>query len=253
MGAQESASSAKDVTQEHRDLEGIVAAINRVQAVIEFDLDGTILTANENFTATVGYDLNEIKGQHHRIFCDPEYANSDAYRDFWLRLAMGEPVAGEFRRIGKGGGEIWINASYNPIFNAEGKPFKVVKFATDITERKHAEYINLLKSTGFENSSRAMMTVNRDFVVTEVNGATRELMTKNKAVFAEAWPDFDPSKIVGTCIDQFHKNPAHQRELLSDPKNLPFHTDITIGDFKFALNVGGIFDENKNYVGNILE
>ena len=130
---------ATDITEEKTrtaEQDGKMTAISRSQAMIEFELDGTIITANENFTSTVGYSLDEITGQHHRIFCDKTYAASPEYTAFWQKLANGEFVAGEFKRFGKDGSEIWINASYNPIFNAEGKPFKVVKFATDITEEK---------------------------------------------------------------------------------------------------------------------
>ncbi|MFN3210473.1 MAG: methyl-accepting chemotaxis protein [Roseovarius sp.] len=118
------------------DLEGLTDALHRVQAVIEFDLDGTILTANENFLSALGYTLDEIKGKHHRIFCDKDYVRTDAYRDLWMNLAMGKFEAGEFKRIAKDGSEIWINASYNPILDETGKPVKVVKFATDITGQK---------------------------------------------------------------------------------------------------------------------
>ncbi|WP_424978661.1 methyl-accepting chemotaxis protein [Leisingera sp. S232] len=135
MGANELAAAA-ETSHASGDIQGVVDAINRVQAVIEFELDGTIISANENFLTTVGYSLEEIKGKHHRMFCDPAYAASDEYRDFWLQLAMGEFSAGEYKRFGKGGAEVWINASYNPVFNAEGKPFKVVKFATNITGEK---------------------------------------------------------------------------------------------------------------------
>ncbi|KIC16239.1 PAS domain-containing protein, partial [Leisingera sp. ANG-Vp] len=135
MGAKE-ISETPESLKAGADLQGVVDAINRVQAVIEFELDGTILTANENFLSTVGYSLDEIRGQHHRMFCDPSYAASDEYRDFWMQLAMGEFSAGEYKRFGKRGEEIWINASYNPIFDADGKPVKVVKFATNITEEK---------------------------------------------------------------------------------------------------------------------
>lgn len=231
----------------------LIRAVNRVQAVIEFDLDGTILNANENFLSVTGYAIDEVRGHHHRMFCDPVYARSDEYKDFWMRLAMGEYSAGEYCRYGKDGSEIWINASYNPILGSDGKPYKVVKFATDITEAKRAEAVNLRKTTGFQYSTSAMMTVDRDFVVTEVNQATQELLTSRAEVFASVWPNFDPEHIIGTCIDQFHKNPAHQRKLLSDPANLPFRTDISIGEFKFALNVGGIFDPSGEYVGNMLE
>jgi len=118
-----------------------IEAISRVQAVIEFNLDGTVRQANENFLNTVGYRLDEIVGQHHRMFCDPAMVRSVEYSQFWDRLRAGQYVAAEFQRFGKGGREIWIQASYNPVMDAQGRPVKVVKFATDITERKRAEGI----------------------------------------------------------------------------------------------------------------
>ena len=131
---------ANDITTERNkkaEFQAKFAAISRSQAVIEFELDGTIITANDNFLATVGYTLAEIQGQHHRIFCEPEYASSQEYQEFWERLGNGHFESGEFRRFGKEGQEIWINASYNAVFDANGTPTKVVKFATDITESKN--------------------------------------------------------------------------------------------------------------------
>ncbi|WP_341909507.1 methyl-accepting chemotaxis protein [Ferrovibrio terrae] len=118
------------------DLRAQFDAINKAQAVIEFDLTGKILHANENFLNALGYTLDEVKGQHHSLFVDPAYRASAEYRDFWAKLGRGEYDAGQYRRIGKGGKEIWIQATYNPIFNSSGKPYKVVKFASDITEQK---------------------------------------------------------------------------------------------------------------------
>ncbi|SEQ27957.1 methyl-accepting chemotaxis sensory transducer with Pas/Pac sensor [Devosia sp. YR412] len=135
---------ATDITEQKNqaaDHEAQIAAISRAQAVIEFNLDGTVRQANENFLATVGYRMDEIVGKHHRMFCDPAYAASAEYGQFWDRLRSGEYVAAEFQRFGKGGREVWIQASYNPILDAQGKPVKVIKFATDITERKRAEGI----------------------------------------------------------------------------------------------------------------
>ena len=135
---------ATDITDQRNqaaDHEAQIAAISRAQAVIEFDLDGIVQQANENFLATLGYRMDEIAGKHHRMFCDPAYAGSPDYARFWERLRAGEYVAAEFQRFGKGGKEVWIQASYNPIFDAQGRPVKVVKFATDITERKRAEGI----------------------------------------------------------------------------------------------------------------
>ncbi|OCK62359.1 PAS domain-containing methyl-accepting chemotaxis protein [Bradyrhizobium sp. LMTR 3] len=111
-------------------------AIGRSQAVIEFNLDGTIITANDNFLKTLGYSLGEIRGKHHSMFVDPSQCDSAAYRDFWTALKRGEYQAAEYRRIGKGGKEVWIQATYNPVLDGNGKPCKIVKFATDITARK---------------------------------------------------------------------------------------------------------------------
>lgn len=118
------------------DAQGKIVAIDRAQAVIEFNLDGTIITANQNFLATVGYSLSEIQGRHHSMFVEAQERDGNAYRDFWARLARGEYQAAEYKRVGKGGKEIWILATYNPILNDVGKPFKVVKFATDVTQQK---------------------------------------------------------------------------------------------------------------------
>jgi methyl-accepting chemotaxis protein len=126
----------KAVDHDLDDLLAQVAAIQRSQAVVEFDLDGTILSANENFLKTMGYSLDEIEGRHHEMFCDPAYSQSIEYKRFWQALNRGEFQPGEFRRLGKGGREVWIIASYNPILNEDGKPVKVVKFATDITASK---------------------------------------------------------------------------------------------------------------------
>src|SRR5262245_16848919 len=114
------------------DLEGQVSAIGKSQAVIEFDLDGTIRNANDNFLKTVGYELREIRGQHHRMFVPADVRESAEYRAFWAKLGRGEYDAGEYKRIAKGGREIWLQATYNPIFSG-GKPFKVVKYASDVT------------------------------------------------------------------------------------------------------------------------
>lgn len=115
-----------------------LAAVERVQATIEFTTEGVILNANENFLSVVGYGLSEIKGKHHSMFVDPTYARSPAYAEFWRKLNAGEFVAEEFKRIGKGGKEVWIQASYNPVFDAKGRVAKVVKFATEVTGRVNA-------------------------------------------------------------------------------------------------------------------
>jgi|SRR5579883_424927 methyl-accepting chemotaxis protein len=153
-------------------------AIDRVQAVIEFDLDGIVLNANKAFLDTLGYTLEEVRGKHHRMFCDPVYAASDEYRDFWNKLRRGEYHAGEFRRLSKNRTDVWIQASYNPILNAEGRPVKVVKFATDITAQKqqNAEYQAKVAAIG---RSQAVIEFDLEGNVLSANDAFLELLGYN--------------------------------------------------------------------------
>ncbi len=128
--------SDASIRLQNLDFRAQTTAIGRVQAVIEFNLDGTVITANENFLRALGYSLAEIQGKHHSMFVEASFRDSPNYREFWQKLNRGEFETGEFKRIGKGGREVWILASYNPVFDENGKPFKVVKFATDVTEQK---------------------------------------------------------------------------------------------------------------------
>ena len=116
--------------------DAIVQAISRSQAVIEFTVDGIILTANDLFLNALKYQLAEVQGKHHRIFVEQEDAQSAEYKEFWASLKKGEYQSAEYKRLAKDGSEIWIQASYNPIFDKTGKPYKIVKFATDITAQK---------------------------------------------------------------------------------------------------------------------
>jgi PAS domain S-box-containing protein len=139
------------------EFEAQTAAIHKSQAVIEFNMDGTVITANRNFQDALGYRADEIQGRHHSMFVDSEYAKSAEYRGFWEKLKRGEYQAGQFKRIGKGGKEIWIEASYNPILDAQGCPYKVIKFATDIT--RQTELLSNLKGmidTNFSEIEQAL-------------------------------------------------------------------------------------------------
>ncbi|OYX57895.1 MAG: hypothetical protein B7Y86_05150 [Brevundimonas subvibrioides] len=126
-----------NVTQD-RLREGMLDAINRVQAVVEFDLDGTVRFANENFLSAMGYSLDQVQGRHHSMFLDPAAAASHEYRMFWDKLGRGEYDAGQYKRVTREGREIWIQASYNSVLDRSGKPFKVVEYAIDITEQRLA-------------------------------------------------------------------------------------------------------------------
>jgi methyl-accepting chemotaxis protein len=121
------------------ELDGQLAALHKSQAVIEFDLQGLVLAANQNFLDTMGYEEHEVIGQHHRMFVDSQVSESPEYAQFWQRLGSGIHDAGRYRRIAKDGRDVWLQASYNPIFDRQGRPFKVVKYATDITEQQHRD------------------------------------------------------------------------------------------------------------------
>ena len=162
---------ATDITDKKiRSMEdaGKISAIGRAQAVIEFNLDGTIITANENFLATVGYRLEEIQGKHHSMFVAPAERDSAAYREFWAKLGRGEFQSAEYKRFGKGGKEVWILASYNPILDDTGKPFKVVKFASDITadKLKAANFAGQIEAIG---KSQAVIEFSMDGHVLTAN------------------------------------------------------------------------------------
>jgi methyl-accepting chemotaxis protein len=144
---------ALDVTQTKlraADFEGKVNAMSRSQAIIEFDLKGTILAANEHFLRLMDYSIDEIKGKHHKMFCETSYTMSEAYADFWHKLGRGEYEGGEYKRIGKGGKEVWIQSTYNPIFDLDGKPWKVIKFAYDVTgaKRRNIEFESKVNAIG---------------------------------------------------------------------------------------------------------
>jgi methyl-accepting chemotaxis protein len=129
---------ATDITARmHAELrhESYLNAINRSMAMIEFNMAGEVQTANENFLSTMGYRLDEIRGKHHRMFCTHDEVGSEAYRSFWQRLTRGELFSGRFQRVGKSGRAVWLNATYNPLFDANGRQYGVVKFANDITEQ----------------------------------------------------------------------------------------------------------------------
>lgn len=187
---------ASDITeqkQQQADHAGKITAIGKSQAVIEFDLQGNILTANENFLATLGYTLSEIQGKHHSMFAEPSYAKSADYQNFWNNLRNGNFDSGEYKRLGKNGKEIWIQASYNPIFDLNGNPYKVVKFASDVTEQKikMADFESQIQAIG---KSQAVIEFDMNGIILKANDnflntvgySMAEIQGRHHSMFAES-------------------------------------------------------------------
>ena len=193
------ATDVSDRKLREADFEGQICAISKSQAMIHFALDGTILDANENFLHAMGYTLEEIQGQHHRMFVEPAYAESLEYRQFWEKLRRGEFDSGEYKRIGKDGKEIWILASYNPIFDMNGRLIKVVKFATDITRQKlaDADYRGQIEAIGRTQAvieftlDGKILTANQLFLDT-MGYSHAEVQGKHHSIFVE--PGYAESK-----------------------------------------------------------
>jgi len=176
---------------EYAQLRGMVDAIGRSQAVIEFDLDGVISWANTNFLKVMGYTLQEIQGKHHSMFVEPAFRDSPEYRAFWDALRNGEYRAAQYKRIGKGGKEIWIEASYNPIMDLNGRPWKVVKFATDLTGRKEQ---NLALAKDFETGVKAL--------VQEVSSSAKGMEGTAQSLAASAEETTQKSSTVSSASEE---------------------------------------------------
>ncbi|MSR63059.1 MAG: PAS domain S-box protein [Planctomycetes bacterium] len=260
--------STVSASQELVELRGQAAAISKAQAVIEFKLDGTILTANENFLTTLGYRLDEIQGKHHSMFVEPGYAAGSEYRQFWGDLAAGKFQAAEYKRIGKGGKEVWIQASYNPILDANGKPFKVVKFATDITATKlrNADYQGQLEAISKAQAviefklDGTILTANENFLTT-LGYRLDEIQGKHHSMFVESsyrtsneylqfWGDLAAGKFQAAEYKRIGKgckevwiqasyNPIH------DTNGKPFKV------VKFATDITAAKLRNADYQGQL--
>ena len=189
---------ARDVTQQQlqaADFSGQITAINKVRAVIEFDVDGNILHANNNFLRAVGYSLSEIVGKHHAIFVEPAERASAQYQEFWKRLAAGQYDAGLYRRVKKNGDALWLQANYNPIFDMDGRVFKVVKYATDVSIQTHATQtlqaavggLSEALSTGSASAQQANDLVKATSSIAEQGGVVmQEVVNKMAAINASA-------------------------------------------------------------------
>jgi len=248
----------QDVTQKRADEErllnsqGQIDALNRSQASIEFDPKGYIITANENFCGAMGYELDEIKGKHHSLFVDPEYAKSSEYKEFWERLGKGEFCADQYVRYGKGGKEIWIQASYNPVQDKEGNTFKVVKFAVDVTYLKEEKMRSTRIQTSLDCVSNNVMLADENNDIIYMNDAVKGMLSNAESDLRKDLPKFDVDKVVGSNVDIFHKNPEHQKSML-EKLNSTYRTKIVVGGRTFSLTANPVKGSKGERLGTVVE
>jgi methyl-accepting chemotaxis protein len=306
------ASDVTDQVCQLSDLSGQIDAIAKSQAVIHFTLDGHILGANQNFLEATGYKLEEIVGKHHAMFVDADYRESAEYRQFWAKLGRGEYDSGQYARVAKGGRRLWLQASYNAILDPAGKPIKVVKYASDVTEQVMAAQSlhdsveqtqvvlsaatagDLSRRIGLEGKSGMIrslcegvnglldrieqsrmkdlalaaendrikqgldvvatnvMVADADYNVVYLNDSIRVMLAAAEGDIRKDLPNFSAAKVLGSNIDVFHKNPAYQRGML-DRLSSAHRTSLRIGGRTFNLIVNPIMGANGERLGMVVE
>jgi len=226
----------------------VVDAINRTMARIEFGVDGTIVDANQNLLNVMGYSREEVRGRNHSMFVEEEVRASEEYRHFWEALRRGEFRAGQFRRIAKDGRQVWLQATYSPVFDQRGKPVAVVKLAVDVTEQKLAQDADRATAQRcmqmVENTSVRLILADRTFKIIYMNPASFTALRRLQHLLP-----CPVDEIVGKSIDIFHRQPERQRGIVSDPANLPHRAPIKLGDETLDLSVTALKDADGRYMG----
>jgi len=237
---------ATDITQAklvNADMAGQLAAISKSNAVIEFNPDGTIIRANPNFLSVVGYNLADIVGKHHTMFVEPEESRSPAYRAFWDSLRAGEYQAGEFKRIGRGNKELWLQASYNPIFDMNGKLLKVVKFASDVTamvkERQRRAEAQAAINLDLEEISRLVATAND----LSVRGADSSQQTSGNVQAVASG-----SEELAASVAEISRQVVHALKITDDAVQQAEHTNMVVSGLALAAQKIGQVVEMINSI-----
>jgi methyl-accepting chemotaxis protein len=235
-------------TQKSMAARPVVEALDRSMARIEFALDGTVVTANENFLQLMGYGLDEVVGRSHSMFVPEDVRGTPEYRELWENLRAGRFQAGQFRRVAKDGRPVWVQATYSPVFDQRGKPIGVVKFAFDVTEKAIAQAADRGKQQLFtqmvENTSVRLIAADRQFKITYMNPASYAALRGLQHLLP-----CPVDEIIGKSIDIFHKQPERQRAIVNDAGNLPHRANIKLGDEVLDLSASAIKDADGRYMG----
>lgn len=230
-----------------------LAALEQHHAMVEVSVEGSVVGATQRFADLLGMAPAQLPGKSYDALLAMSERDSDAARAFVAAVARGEALSTRLRHVGRDGREVILRLQAAPVPADDDIPARSVVLADDVTDTHRQITVGRLDRQALDSVSVAVMTVDRDFVVTGVNRATQELLRRNQDAFRKLWPNFEADKIIGMNIDTFHRDPKHQRRLLADESQLPFRTDISVGELKFALSVCASHDASGAYNGNILE
>jgi methyl-accepting chemotaxis protein len=229
------------------ELRGQAEAITRTQAVSELDMDGTIQQANTLFLGIMGYRLEEVQGKHHSMFIEAEQRQSHEYRRFWEELVHGTHHSGRFKRVGKGGREVWLQASYNPIFDGSGRPQKVLLIAHEITDIVGSERANERNAAMAEQANVGIMFADTAGVIRYANAACQRLLRK-----VEHTLPVRAEQILGNNIDVFDRGATYSFGSLSDARSLPEEITLNLGSEMMAVKPVALSSDRGQRIGTML-
>ncbi len=223
-------------------------ALSRSEAVVEYDISGTVLHANDNFLNLMGYRLDEVIGKDHSMFvCAAERVTSD-YQNLWAGLARGVHSTAESKTVSKSGKDVWLQGSFNPLMDKTGKPYKVVQYGTDITSYKSDSHL----ANALELCQANVMLADNDNNIVYMNKTVTTMLRDNQKTLQTALPNFSVNKVIGTNVDDFHANPDHQRKMLKELSD-PYDTNIEVAGLTFGLIATPWTDSDGERIGTLVE
>jgi methyl-accepting chemotaxis protein len=234
------------------DYEGQLKGIARLQGVIETTPTGEIIWANDIYLKLLGYTLEEVKGKHYGMVVDKEIAEAEIFREFWHSMQKGEVRQNDYRKRCKDGSHVWVNAIFNPVCDASGKPFKVVGYLSDITRQRETALLNAAFRGALEQLDANVMVADNERRIIFVNPAARRLMSRLQDDLRKDLPNFDATQLMGMSLDALTRNPAALAAELADLTGITARQEV-IGGRTMKSIVSPMKDENGRRLGTVVE
>ncbi len=246
---------AQDVTAQRTEAAiqtSTMAGIDRVRAIAEFDLSGTVLRVNGNFERLFGYSLAELQGRNHSVLVPPEQRSASDYRALWEQIRAGQFQAGEYLCVNKHGKVVWIQGYFSPICDLDGKPFRVVLYATDVTQQKQIALDALRVKAALDNTGANCMLADADNKIVYLNRSLQRMFERLAPELRRHLPNFDPASLLGRNMDEFHRNPAHQRQLVAALQST-HDNRVAVDAIQLRIIADPVLDANGVRVGTVVE